>query len=241
MIVFVTVGGSLLVFAALGAMMVYFHKRHKRTEADIQQRLGVEAQRRGWNLIGGSEEILRFYNFVYDTYSTGGHPLNPLQRRARAVAVKDVITGVHRGRSFIAGTFDVVTPKRERVKNMCVWVTAPGAVSTFALRKSDRISSTVNRGLGWYNFRSGRPEIDNHFAIRADDQNFAAQFVNDSIVHYLGSYSGRLDGVIVRGDQIEVWDDCKDHRDPDQLIAALDVRCDLLDRVPEAAWAAARR
>jgi hypothetical protein len=39
------------------------------------------------------------------------------------------------------------------------------------------------------------------------------------------------------GDHLDLIDRISDHRDPAELIPALDRRCDLLDRIPPSAWA----
>lgn len=44
-------------------------------------------------------------------------------------------------------------------------------------------------------------------------------------------------GFMLIGDQLDLFDPVSDHRDPEQLVPALELRCDIFDRVPASVWA----
>ncbi len=56
------------------------------------------------------------------------------------------------------------------------------------------------------------------------------------LVALLLSERGQFSGFMLLGDQLDVFDPIGDHCDPNQLVAALDLRCDILDRVPASVW-----
>jgi hypothetical protein len=85
--------------------------------------------------------------------------------------------------------------------------------------------------------RAGKPEFDKRFRVSAEDDRFAAEVLNPRMIQLLLVAPGSFRGFWLLGGQIDMLDPVSDHRDPAELIPALDRRCDLLDLIPTTAWA----
>lgn len=105
------------------------------------------------------------------------------------------------------------------------------------MRQVLRAESAVNAGLGLGDLRIGHPEFDARFQVTAQDERFARAVLTPGLVDFVLRDPRGIRGFWFRGAWFDVHDALTDHRDPAELVPALDLRCDLLDRVPRHVWA----
>jgi hypothetical protein len=233
-IVAIVVGGCLVVFGGIAWMMVWLRRSNAADEEAALGRLRKELAHRGWAYAERDDSYVEFYNRQNEF--TQRNPFDPLTRPPRASAARDVITGTHRGRPFLAATFDVHY-KGELTPQRCIWVRTPVVRPALSVSRILPGENTISSALGQGGLQLGNPEFDNHFRVSAEDDRFALQVVNPTMVQFLLGAPGSIRGFSLLGDQVDVLDPVSDHRDPAELIPALDLRCQLLDLIPPSAWA----
>jgi hypothetical protein len=118
-----------------------------------------------------------------------------------------------------------------------IWVrtVAPGPALT--VTRSPRLQSRVREAMGQDDRQLGNPDFDEQFEVSEEDERFARAVLNPAVIQFMPTTPRRFQSMMLLGDHIDLDDPLGDHRDPAQLIPALDLRCDLLDRVPPSAWA----
>jgi hypothetical protein len=230
LIVAIAVGGGVLL---LGGLAWLIGKLNKGIEGGIdsgRENLAEELSRRGWRYVETDDNIVGVYNELYRKYT---HPfmLDPLVGPPRATSAKDVITGVHRGRPFFAAVLDTYH-HGEYMSQLCVWVRTPVPRPALTVQRMAALASRLNDAIGTGDLKTGIPEFDGNYDVRSEDPSFAAAVMNPHLVHLLLAQPERFHGFMLLGDQLDVFDPIHDHRDPRQLLAALDFRCDILDRIP---------
>jgi hypothetical protein len=231
-IIAIVVGGCLVVFGAIAVMMIWLRRSYNTHEAGALARLAEQP----WTYEERNDSYVALYN---------DRPLppyfraeNPIARPPRASAAHHVVTGTHRGRSFLAAEFDVYLFHRgEHIRQRCVWVRTPAARPGLSLRKVLGPQNAINRALGWDYPKSGDPEFDRRFEVSADDNRFAQAVLHPRMIQFLLHDPRPFRAVLMTADTIDLTDPIQDHRDPLDLIPALDLRCDILDLVPLAVWA----
>lgn len=231
LILLITIGGTVLVFAAIAVMLVLLNRANSKAETEALGRLQQELAVRGWTYAERDDQFIETYNSRHDTRS----PLHPLTRPPQARSVRDVITGTHRGRPFLAATFQ--TKYRGNVSNeSCIWVRLPAARPSISVMKTFALQSAVNETIGW-DLRTGNQDFDRAFEVTTNNRQFALDVLAPQLAQFLLSTSRGYRGFWLQGDYIDALDRVSDHRDPQQLVPALDFRCDILDRIPEHVWA----
>ncbi|WP_024873716.1 hypothetical protein [Saccharomonospora piscinae] len=226
----IVIGGTVLLLGAVLAFVLWIRRRVARTALAAPDGLAGEAARRGWTVVERDDSLIPLYDRQYDRRSRW----EPLTHPPRATAARDVITGSHRGREFVAATFDTVHQGRHQPER-AIWVAAPAAHPMLGIRPSAAASNAVNRAIGLGGIRTGNPEFDARFEVLAEDERFAEAVVTPALVEFLLRDSRPWRAVSLRGEYLDVADPVRDHRDPAELVAALDLRCDILDRMPT--WA----
>lgn len=225
-IVAIVVGGCLVVFGAIAAMLIWLRRDYDQHEAGALARLG----KTGWTYEERNDAYVELYN---------ARPLppyfraeNPIARPPRASAARQVVTGTHRGRSFLAAEFDVYLYDRgEHIRERCVWVRG-AARPGLSLRKVLGPQNAINRAIGWDYLKIGNAEFDRRFEVTADDPGFAQAVLHPRMVDFLLHDPREFRAVLMLADTIDLTDPITDHRDPQALIPALDLRCDILDLMP---------
>lgn len=244
-IIAIVVGGCLVVGAAIAAMMIWLRRSYDSDEQGVLKRLGEEAARRGWKYEERNDAHISLYNSERQYHEqpflkqpNRQNPLAPLQPYhlpPKAVAAKQVITGVHRGRPFIAAVFDV-DYAGEQKPNQVIWVRTPAVGPTLSVFREVRTQSQVNKAMGQGDLQFGIPEFDDQFRVSEQDERFARAVLNPAVIHYLVHTPRKFRAMSLLADHLDFADRVTDHRDPEQLIPALDMRCDVLDRIPQSAW-----
>jgi hypothetical protein len=98
--------------------------------------------------------------------------------------------------------------------------------------------NAINRAIGWDYPTFGDPEFDKRFAVSTDDDRFAHDVLHTRMMRFLLDEPRQFQEFWLIGDVIDASHPLTDHhRDPAELIPALDLRCDILDLVPQAVWA----
>lgn len=230
------VGGTLLMAAGLTWMALRFNREYNEHEKAALARLRQELPKRGWTFAPRDDSIVELYNW-WTEERTWRNPLEPFVKPPRAKAARDVITGSHRGRPFVAAVLDTHY-QGEHVWARCIWVRTPAVRPALGVSKVPALESGINAGPGMGDLRFGNPEFDDKFEVRTGSDAFAAAVLNPAVIRFLLAERCRLRGLRFFGDQFDVSDQYTfDHRDPAELIPALDLRCDILDRIPSAVWA----
>jgi hypothetical protein len=160
-------------------------------------------------------------------------------QKPRAAGARNIVTGTHRGRPFLAADFHVyyTAAAIDADWRTHVWVQMPSARPGLVVKKVLGPQNAVNRALGWEHARYGDPEFDQRFEVTADDQQFAADVLHPQMQRFLVEEQRAFQEWWMIGDIVEVSGDaCSEQRDPRELIPALDLRCDILDRVPQVVW-----
>ena len=97
--------------------------------------------------------------------------------------------------------------------------------------------SRINAAVGQGDFRIGNPAFDDRFDVNGPDERFLAYTIIPALADFLLTDQRKFRGFTLFADHLDAFDRIRDHRDPAELVPALDLRCDLLDRIPAAAWA----
>jgi hypothetical protein len=239
-IIAITVGGVVVVAALIIVLMVFLRKSYNAEQAGALSRLDEEAAKRGWTYEERNDSYVSVFNaqneFAVQDPSQVVNPLSPYHIPPKAVDAKQVIAGVHRGRPFIAATFGVHY-RNEYSPTRAIWVRTPAVRPALTVSRELRAQSRVRAGIGQRDLQFGNPDFDEQFEVSSGDDRFAAAVLNPRMIHFLLTDQRQSRGFTLLGDNLDVFDPVSDHRDPNELIPALDLRCDLLDLIPPAVWA----
>ncbi|GAA3584575.1 hypothetical protein GCM10022222_81580 [Amycolatopsis ultiminotia] len=254
-----TIGGT-LVFAGLMVWFFIWNSRSgKRAEARALARLREEGPRRGWRFDVRNDAFCDYYNEAVNAPSDYWRsdrtivdaaliPRDPFYRPPRAIKARNVITGMHRGRPFLAAEFY----RRHRADNGWtreIWVRLPRNCPPLRVRVGVPLASRINQSIGRGDLQTGDREFDDRFEVAAADERFARAVLTPPVTHFLKTDPRKFKGFLINGPNLDFLDpfyrnsdpakptSSFDHRDPDLLIPALDLRCDLLDLIPRSVLA----
>ncbi|MFI5609285.1 hypothetical protein [Amycolatopsis sp. NPDC051903] len=240
LILVIVIGGTALIAAAVGWFLVRNKRNVERAEAGVLARLRQEAQRRGWRYEERNDSYCRFYNegdlrirrSIADELLS---PTDPFDLPPEAVEAHEVVSGVHRGHPFLAAVFKVrhSGPSGEQ---LVVWVRTPGWGPALQVSPAVQFASRVNDAVGRGDLRVGDPEFDERYDVRTGDDRFARAVLVPPVTHFLKTDPRPFRGFTVIGANLDFFDRVTEHRDPATLVAALDLRCDLLELIPRPAW-----
>jgi hypothetical protein len=246
LIAVIVIGGCLVVFGAIAGLLIVLNRMNKAADEGVLKRLHEEAPKRGWTYEEHNDSYISVYNANRDHYKqpliqqpTRQNPLGPLQpyhMAPKAVAAKDIITGVHRGRPFIAATFTVNYASKQEPERV-IWVRTPAPGPALSLFRVTGAESRASSAIGQGDLQLGVPEFDDKFRVSEQDEGFARAVLNPAVIQYLLNSPRKFQSMGLLADHIDFADRVTDHRDPEQLIPALDLRCDVLDRIPQTVWA----
>lgn len=226
----IAAAGTVVVFGAIVALLVLLNRSYKKSETAALSRLQQVAADRSWTYAPQDDQVIEAYNARHNFRS----PLHPFTRPPTARSARDVITGTHRGRPFLAATFK--TKYRGQVSDeSCIWVRTPAARPSLQVMKTVALASAVNEAIG-QDLRVGDHDFDRAFEVTTDNPRFAVDALAPQLSQFLLTTSRKFRGFWLQGDYIDALDQVTDHRDPEQLLPALDFRCDILDRIPEHVW-----
>ncbi|MGW4484228.1 hypothetical protein ACWEOE_10360 [Amycolatopsis sp. NPDC004368] len=242
LILVIVIGGTLLIAGAVTWFVVWNSRGMKRAEAAVLQRLSQEAPRRGWRyeerndsycalFNEGDQSILR--SFVDEMLS----PSNPFARPAEAFEAHGIVSGTHRGRPFLSARFKVRQPGETTRYTRVVWVRTPKLGPALQVTPVVALESRVNDAIKRGDLKIGDPEFDERYQVLTGDERFAMAVLVPQVTHFLKADRRVFRGFSLFGANFAVFDRLVDHRDPEELVAALDLRCDLLDLVPRSVWA----
>ncbi|MBK1786809.1 hypothetical protein [Prauserella cavernicola] len=234
-IIAISVVGGLVLLGGLGFLISKVNRAVSAKTEGWEGRMAEELPRRGWTYAERDDDLVPFYNQLYQQH-TQPYVLEPFVAPPHAKAARMVITGVHRGRPFVAAVFDTLH-KGQYTSHRAIWVRTPVARPALTVQKVVPMASGVNDMIGTGDVQSGDPDFDARFDVRTKNAQFATAALSPDLVQYLLEGQARLRGFMLIGDQLEVFDAISEHRDPRELIPALDLRCDILDRMPAAVWA----
>lgn len=228
----IAVGGTLVLLGGIAWMVLYFRRSNARRAGAALDRLAQESARRGWRYVERDDSYAGVFNDQIQY--TSRNPLHPLENPPHASEAHDIVTGTHRGRSFVAASFRTYH-RGEYSLTRSIIVRTPSAGPALNVMGASGMQTAVNQALGW-GARIGNPDFDRKYEVSAEDEGFAGTVLNPSMVEFLMADDRPMRGFTMLGDQFDVVDPVRDHRDPAELVPALDLRCDLLDRVPASAW-----
>ncbi|WP_051400167.1 hypothetical protein [Haloechinothrix halophila] len=72
--------------------------------------------------------------------------------------------------------------------------------------------------------------------VDGEDEQFARAVLHPDLIEFLLTDPRQPRGFWLLGGHLDVLHEVGDHRDPDNLVPALDLRCDILDRIPQQVW-----
>lgn len=233
-IIAIAVGGTVLLGAGIAWLIIWINRSNASQEQAALGRLQDELPKRGWNYEDSNDSYAEVFNAQPEF--TLRNPLEPLVAPPKAVGARDVITGVHRGRTFLATEFDV-RHQGHQVRVGAVWIRTPAMRPGLTVRQVVSAQSRVRSAIGQQDIQLGHPDFDERFEITTENESFARAVLTPQVVNFLATAPPHVRGFAFYGDQFDVHDAVTDHRDPAQLVPALDLRCDLLDLIPPAVWA----
>lgn len=236
-VIAIVVGGILLFAGALTWFLIWNNRNYNAEKNAAMQRLTEQAPQRGWTY----EERNDGYVEVYNNQQAHTPERLLVQAPPQAHAAHDVITGTHRGRPFLAARFSVYQSPDVRHDGKVldvapVLVRTPAVRPMLSVRRASAMQTAVNTGLG-LTFTTGHPEFDKQFEIDGEDERFARAVLHPALIEFLLTDPRQPRGFWLLGGHIDVLHEVGDHRDPDNLVPALDLRCDIVDRIPQQVWA----
>lgn len=231
LILVIVIGGTLLFAGAMVWFLVWNGRQVAADEKAALGRLQQELPQRGWTYAERDDRYAEVYNAQQERLPR--HPLRPFAR-PRASAARDVITGTHRGRPFLAASFRA-SADGQVVDQLCVWVRTPAVRPYVDLTKTVALANAVNEAIG-RDLRTGNAGFDRAFDIMTEDPQFALAVLTPQLTEFLLTTDREYRSVWLQADFIDASDQIRDHRDPQHLLPALDFRCDVLDRIPPQLW-----
>ncbi|HEX8869392.1 MAG TPA: hypothetical protein VF821_27270, partial [Lentzea sp.] len=216
---------------------------NKASEEGIAQRQRTEFPARGWHHTARDDRATEVFNSL-ENYPKLIPVVAGFDKSPRAVEAHDIITGQHRGRPFFAALFVINEPMdsangllgRSGVRQSTVWVRTPAPRPTLDVRQVLRMESSVNEGLGLGDIKVGHPDFDARYQVTCADESFALAVLAPPVVEFLLNDDRGCKGFWIRGTQFDAHNATGEHRDPTVLAGGLDIRCDLLDRIPRHVW-----
>lgn len=240
LVLVIVIGGVLLIAVPIVWFLVWNRRGYDRTQADVMARLEHEAGRRGWRYELRNDAYCHFYNdadlrmrsSVVDQLFS---PRDPFDLPPKAVEAHQIVSGVHRGHPFLAALFKV-RYSGPGGQELAVWVRTPSAGPPLQALKRVRLESRVNQAIGRGDLRVGDRAFDDLYEVSTGDLDFAHAVLVPEVTRFLTTDPRQFWGFTVIGGNLDVVDRVVEHRDPARLVAALDLRCDLLELIPREAW-----
>ncbi|GAB3419768.1 hypothetical protein GCM10027569_47120 [Flindersiella endophytica] len=232
LILVIVIGGTLLFAGGLIWFLVWNGRQVAADEKAALGRLRQELPQRGWTYAERDDRFAEVYNAQQERLPRD--PMRPFVGPPKASAARDVITGTHRGRPFLAATFRA-SANGQVADNLCIWVRTPAVRPYVDLTKTVALASSVNEAIG-RDLRTGNPDFDRAFDVTTDDPQFALAVLTPRLAEFLLTTDRDYRGVWLQADFVDASDQVRDHRDPRHLLPALDFRCDILDRIPPQIW-----
>ncbi|MPZ01051.1 MAG: hypothetical protein GEU97_24420 [Actinophytocola sp.] len=236
-IIAIVVGGILLFGGALTWFLIWNNRNYQANKSAALERLAEQTAQRGWTY----EERNDSYAEVYNAYHASAPRTNPLApHKPHAHSARDVITGTHRGRPFFVARLDVFQPgdvQREATSSEAapIMVRTPGPGRALSVRRAVAMQAAVNAGLG-ITLSTGHPEFDKQFEVHGEDEQFARAVLHPALIKFLLTDPRQPRAFWLGGGYIDALHEMGDHIDPNNLVPALDLRCDILDRIPQQVW-----
>ncbi|MDA2803380.1 hypothetical protein [Nocardiopsis suaedae] len=224
----IVIVGTLLVFAAVGLLIFFVLRANRAHRLPEARQVRPAIEQFGWTFAEQDDAFIELYNRQFDRPELR----EPLWGTPRATAAHDVVSGVHRGRRFVAATFDV-THQGGRRRERAVWVATPTRHPVLNISRLPQLQNSANQAIGRGGTTIGHPEFDGRFEVTGvDGGDFARAILQPDAVRFLLTDPRTPRVVFFRGEFLDAADPVNDHRDPQELLPALDFRCDLLDRMP---------
>ncbi|NEE02155.1 hypothetical protein [Phytoactinopolyspora halotolerans] len=161
-----------------------------------------------------------------------GHP-----RRAKA---RNVITGRHQDREFVAFEYYYVTTTStgqhasSTTHYYAVWrIALPASLPPISLGAEGVLGGKFAQAFGFRRMNTGNDEFDRRFKVKCDDQDFGARLLHPAMVNLLmdtGTWAWRIDGNVMLSYS-------KGHLDADDVLPRLELMNRVLDHVPSEIWA----
>ncbi|MES9524969.1 hypothetical protein [Streptomyces capoamus] len=169
--------------------------------------------------------------------------LRPFPGRGSNLRAWHYTTGEFRGRSFkcfeyrymnVASGADVGERKQPTIETVFI-VTTPGPAPFTQVLRPRLLDTLFDRRP---KVQLGLPEFDRDFRVVTDDEEFFRHALGRTVVPYLLSdLQTEKSPLQLRGDELFTW--YRGTLSPQAVEEKLTYLCDILDRVPEEAWAAA--
>ncbi|WP_020661702.1 hypothetical protein [Amycolatopsis benzoatilytica] len=232
------IGGTLLFVGGMIWLFVWLNRNDKKLAALLQ----AECARRGWTYAAPDDSVCAQYNdgdrFVVRNWGERIlQPMAPITHRYWASRARHVVTGWHRGRPFVAARLALSAIEGEAADRPVIWVYAPGTSPALEVARVAKMESRINAAIGQGDITVGDPEFDDAYQVRSGDPDFARAVLNPVVTAYLKTGLRNFQGYTLINGRLTVQDWLNEHRDPEKLLAALDQRCDVLDRISPSVWA----
>ncbi|WP_166355100.1 DUF3137 domain-containing protein [Phytoactinopolyspora limicola] len=219
-IVALVIVGSLVIGLAIFA--IHHHNETKRREA-----LQNAANAHGWQWTDRDDS----YASRWD-----GPPFRGHKRRARA---RNVLTGTHDGRDFVAFEYSYTTTTSTgqttstTTHYYSTWVIyLPASVPSISLGAEGILGGRVAKAFGFNRLDIGDPDFDGRFKVTCDVPEFGRRILNPALVDLMMRgevWAWRFDGDVMISYR-------KGRLDPTDVIPRLDAMSRVLEHVPHELW-----
>jgi len=230
----IAIGGTVIVAALIIWLITWLGRSNKAAEEKALTRLREEIPKRGWTYEESNDSFVEMFN-AQPQFQVIGNPFEPFVGKPEALRAREVITGVHRNRPFLAAQFDV-QHKGQVFPVPAVWIRLPSMRPWLSVKRVLEAQSRIRSATGQGDIALGYPGFDERFQVDCEDERFARAVITPQVAAFLMNAPTEVTGFAVYGDQFNLNDRINDHRDPAELIPALDLRCDLLDLIPAMVW-----
>ncbi|WP_326569299.1 hypothetical protein VSH64_47485 [Amycolatopsis rhabdoformis] len=242
LILVIVIGGTLLIAGAITWFAVWSYRSSKRDNAALLQRLREEASRRGWRYEERNDSYCAFYSegdqsMLVSIADEIFSPRDIFARPPEALEAHEIVSGTHRGRPFLSARLRVRWYQSGIRDSRVVWVRAPKLGPALQVMPAVPLASRVNDKIKRGDLKVGDPEFDERYQVSTGDERFARAVLVPQVTHFLKTDPRKFRGFTLLGANLDFLDSGSDQRDPEKLVAALDLRCDLLDLVPRSVWA----
>jgi hypothetical protein len=212
-----------LIFVALAA--VVYLVVHLANQATLRRRAAFrgQAEGRGWHYVERDDAY---------AYRWRGQPF-----RGRRGHARNVVSGQHAGRDFVAFEFAYATRSSPHTDTaighrFAVWTVAlPTLVPSLSVSRQGA-RGKVAKAFDATRFDIGDDEFDASFDVHGEDERFAIRVLQPLLVEYLkstGPWDWRFEG-----DTMIAYD--RGPLELDQVEPKIELMAGVLDRVPVEAW-----
>lgn len=212
-----------LLFLALAAIVYGAVFLTNQTNRRHKAAFRGDVEARGWRYAERDDSY---------AYRWHGQPFHARRGRAR-----NVVSGQHAGRDFVAFEFSYATKPSPHAdtaigRRFAVWTLPLPAEAPRLSVSQQGARGKLAKAFDATRFDIGDDEFDAMFDVHGEDELFATRVLQPSLVEYLkstGPWDWRFEA-----DTMIAYD--RGRLEPDQIAAKIELMAGVLDRVPAEAW-----